>query len=341
MECKLYEALEITDKKCDKDVIKRQYKKLALKYHPDKNNGSEEERVNNEEKFKKISIAYNILSDDNSRLQYDTKESMPSFENMFQNFGVSGMFNSVFNMTGIGKKMRGKIFTPEVVMINVDISFKQMLFGDTKIVNILRLLFCDDCKGEGCMESETCNDCKGSGTIQKIVQSNGYMSIRMEYCLNCKGEGTKIIKTCLTCNGERRVKREKKMKVNISPGIKNGERIVLPNMGNQYTPTNFSELTINFVVEETYDIFVRSGNDLKCNIGISFKESLLGIDKEINYIDDEIIHIKLDGTISPYKHYSVKGYGVNNKGVLMIVFDIEWPKTIPEELKKIMTDIDM
>ncbi len=338
---KLYEELEITDKKCNKDLIKSQYKKLALLHHPDKNNGSEEERVKSEEKFKKISIAYNILYDEGSRLQYDAKESMPNFDNIFQNFGVGNMFNSVFNMTNLGRKMQSKIFSQEPVMIDVDISFKQMLFGDTKIINIVRLIFCNDCKGDGCMESKVCGDCKGSGTIQKIVNNNGYISVKMEHCLNCKGEGINIIKPCLSCNGNRRVKSEKKIKIDILPGIKKGERIVSNNMGNQYTPNNFSKLVINFVVEERHDIFIRSGNDLRCNIGISFKESLLGIDKEVDYIDDEIIHIKLDGPISPYKHYSIQGYGVNNKGILKIVFDVEWPKTIPEELKKTLISLDM
>jgi molecular chaperone DnaJ len=273
------------------DDLKKAYRKLALKYHPDKNPGNKEA----EEKFKDISQAYEVLSDTQKRAMYDqlgheayTQRGRPGpgsggrgggfsdpFDIFSQVFGDSG--GSIFEELFGGGRRGGRGGPREGADLRYDlqITFEEAVFGTDKQIEIEKAEQCGHCHGEG-MEpgtrKRTCPQCGGSG---QITISQGFFSIRQP-CNQCGGQGEKIEQPCKTCGGHGRLNRSKKLSLHIPAGVDTGSRLRVSGEGEAGVRGGPpGDLYVVLIVRE-HDLFKRSGNDLLVDVPIDFPTAALG-----------------------------------------------------------------
>ena len=281
-----YELLEVP-RSASADEIKKAYRKLALKYHPDKNPGDKAA----EEKFKQVSAAYEVLSDQGKRAQYDqfghdafTRRRSPGspgggptmdpydiFSQVFGGGGGGGVFDSFFGGGGGGHGPQGG----NDLRYDMSIPFEDAVFGATREIEIPRAEHCDRCKGSGCepgTSKKRCPQCGGSG---QVTMAQGFFSIRQR-CPSCGGQGESIEKPCRQCRGEGLVERSKKLKLNIPAGVDTGSRLRLSGegeAGRRGGPAG--DLYVVLHVEE-HLLFKRDGEDLYCETPIPMTTATLG-----------------------------------------------------------------
>ena len=271
------------------DEIKKAYRKLALKYHPDKNPGDKAA----EEKFKEVSAAYEVLSDQGKRAQYDqfgheaftrrrgaggpgggggpTMDPYDIFSQVFGGGGGGGIFDSFFGGGGGGHGPQGG----NDLRYDLSIPFEDAVFGATREIEIPRAEHCDRCKGSGCepgTSKKRCPQCGGSG---QVTMAQGFFSIRQR-CPSCGGQGESIEKPCRQCRGEGLVERAKKLKLNIPAGVDTGSRLRLSGegeAGRRGGPAG--DLYVVLHVEE-HLLFKRDGDDLYCEVPIPMTTAALG-----------------------------------------------------------------
>lgn len=291
------------EKTATQDEIKKAYRKLAIKHHPDKGGDADT--------FKKISEAYETLSDPEKRQQYDNPQpDMPFFSgNPFANF-------SPFKHFG---KQRTEMET-HVVNYTLEQAYNEETIKQT----IHAYRFCKDCKGSGNRSgvTNTCPVCHGKG--QQIFQQ-GRMVIQQP-CNNCRGQGYIISDPCKTCGGKRIMFRDVTIAVTIPKNVKPGFKKVVNNIGSVDIETG--ELKpVTFIFNEIeHPIFKRDGNNLvyKCNITLT--ESLCGFNREIKLLDKSSVYISVNEITKPFTMKCIKNKGLN--GDLVIVFNVEYPEKI-------------
>ena len=285
-----YEVLGVSKTATDEE-IKKAYKKLARKYHPDMNPGDKEA----EEKFKEVNEANEILSDPEKKARYDQFGFAgvdPSygagagggggFGGMDFDFGDLGdIFGSFFG-GGFGGSTRANPNAPqrgESLRTSVNISFEEACFGCEKEVIIERVEPCDTCRGNGCepgTTAEVCPTCQGRGVVQQRHQTPlGFMSTSTP-CQRCGGKGRIIHKPCKTCNGRGMVRRRKTIKVSIPAGIDNGQTISLRGQGNAGKHGGSSGDLLIVVAVRAHDVFRREGTSILCEAPITFAQAALG-----------------------------------------------------------------
>ncbi|MCG8567295.1 MAG: DnaJ domain-containing protein, partial [Desulfobacterales bacterium] len=227
-----YEILGVA-RDADKQVLKKAYRKLAIKFHPDKNPDNKEA----EDKFKEASEAYEVLTDDNKRQIYDqfghqglegAGHSGPSgFEDIFSSFG--DIFEDFFGFGG-GRGGRGRVQRGADLRYNMTIDFMEAAFGTEKTISIPKLITCEDCGGNGCRPGtspSTCSHCHGTG---QFIQSQGFFKVKTT-CPYCKCQGTIISNTCIKCRGNGRVEITRKVQVKIPAGVDVGSKLRLTGEG--------------------------------------------------------------------------------------------------------------
>lgn len=358
----LYEALGLSKGATD-DEIKKAYRKLAKKYHPDLNPGDKEA----EAKFKEISEAYEILSDPQKRSNYDqfgTADPMGGGAGGYGGFngfsGFSGGFNgSNFEFTGgfggindifeaffdggasggartsAGPK-RGSRITAKVTL-----SFEEAAKGVTKEIEVERMEKCETCKGTGAKPGtnvKTCSTCNGTGQIQSYQNTILGRIATSRPCQNCHGEGTIIETPCPECRGKKNVRKKVKISVKIPAGIDNGQAISLKGQGQpgeKGAPAGDLHVVISV---RPHKIFTRDGNDLYCNIPITFVQAAVGAVIEVPTLSGKVKFDLPEGT-QPGTKFRLKGKGikdVNGYGVgdLYITVNVEVPKKLNSEQKK-------
>ena len=331
----LYKVLEV-DSKATTEEIKKSYRKLAMKHHPDKGGDPE--------KFKEIGAAYEVLSDPEKRQTYDKY----GLEGLKGQMGGSGMDDILSSFFGMGR--RGPKETPQLkpTTKNVEITLEEAFHGKMLIVNVDRKVLCNECEGKGGKDPKTCGDCKGKGVVTRMVQLGpGMYSQSQSECNACSGTGKKIEKQniCKTCNGQKLQKKTEKVEVPISPGVPNGEKIVIKGKGNEHFEYRAGDLVI--VVEiKPHPIFKRNKTDLFIDKNISLIEALSGFSFNIKHLNGNNITVETPKgeIINHLQTKVVTNLGmpihksVINCGDLYIVFKIEFPKKLTteslEELKK-------
>lgn len=334
--------------------IKKAYRRLARKYHPDFNPGD----TNAEAKFKKISEAYEVLRDDEKRKMYDTygTTQMPGggsgpfgssfdFDGMdFQGFDFSGggnsSFNDIFSDLFRGKKTNRRSRKPrrgQDIQHTVHLSFYEAVRGLTMNFKVERSKSCDTCGGKGNVKASsqtTCGNCGGAGKT-KIKQGSMVFETT---CQACNGRGVFDTRQCGDCRGQGRLPLQEKIKVSIPPGVANGTRVRVPNKGEAGLYGGpVGDLHIITKVED-HHFFERRGENLYCSVPITFAEATLGAKIEVPTIDGSAT-IKIPPGTKNGQKFRIREKGVpalrgNQSGDQFVEVNIHVPRVIDEDVKE-------
>lgn len=310
-----YQILGIS-KSATKDEISKVYKKLAMKYHPDRQNGkSDDEKKKAEEKFKEISEAYETLSDDEKRRKYDMSEN-----SIFDNANAADMFSAFSSQFGFSPF--GSMYTqqrmpdpngPEDgadIQIILDVSFKEMLFGVVKEFDINVEDVCHTCNGTGTASKKgfaKCPYCNGTGITQ---QSHGNMFIQST-CPYCRGQGYSNTNPCPTCHGSKRNPKQKHVSIKIPAGVNNGAKLRIANAGQ--TGLNGGKNGDLYCIMNVQDssLFKRKGQDLFTTLYLSPITASIGGDVDV-YTPYGTVKIKIPAGIVTGKQLRVQGKGIKS-----------------------------
>ena len=290
----LYSILEV-QRGADSSEIRRSYLKLSRQYHPDK--ASEDEKSAAEAKFKEISAAYEILSDDTKRSFYDQTGQIPGEQGETPSgmsggmpfpFGMGAMgggmpfdMNDLFGMFGGGRRSQrpgmrqpGKA-PPRKTQIALPL--RDFYFGRTLEMKFTRSLFCTDCKGEGCRNTKACGDCNGQGVKRQVIQMGPMIMENVGACPSCHGSGKTKGDPCGTCSGSKFQKGEKVLQLVIKKGMKPGECITFPGESSHVEEyTEAGDVIVELEAADEEHTLVRDGNTLKEMVTISLVQSLCG-----------------------------------------------------------------
>ena len=352
-----YEVLGV-GKSADENEIKKAYRVLAKKYHPDMNPGDKEA----EARFKEVNEAYDVLSDKDKRAKYDQyghaafDPSMGGGGSGFGGFGGFGgdfdfgdIFSSFFGGGGSSTRRQNAPVDGDDILSRITISFDEAVFGCKREVSFARVEGCSDCSSTGAKRGtspETCQTCRGSGRVT-VTQRTMLGEMRTQRsCSDCRGTG-KIVKTpCPNCNGKGYIKINKKLEVSIPAGIDTMQRIVLRGQGSAGRNGGPSGDLIIEVRVKPHDFFTREGNDLYCEIPISFTEAALGAELKIPMLDGSKEKITIPEGTQSGKSFTLKGKGIvdiNNpkrQGNVIVTVNVETPKNLTAEQKKILRSFE-
>ena len=345
-----YEVLGI-QKGASEDEIKKAYKKLARKYHPDMNPGDKEA----EEKFKEVNEANEVLSDPEKKARYDQF----GFAGVDPNYGAGAgggaygggfdfgdlgdIFGSFFG-GGFGGGQRRNPNAPqrgESIRASVSVSFTEAAFGCEKSVTLERSEQCPTCKGNGCAPGTTpeiCPDCHGTGTVQTRRQTPMGVFASNGPCRKCGGTGRLIHQPCPDCRGTGAVRKRKTIKVNIPAGIDHGQTISLRGQGNAGRNGGpAGDLLITFM-GQPHELFRRDGVDVFCEAPITFAQAVLGAELEIPTIDGKVKYSIPEGTQTGTV-FRLKGKGIpvlngRGRGDQYVTVTIETPRNLNKEQKE-------
>lgn len=333
-----YEILDV-DRSATTEEIKKAYKKLAFKYHPDRNPDDPESI----DKFKEINEAYQVLGNENKRAQYDSFGHI-SGDGPFGaggNFGdindlFGSLFEEVFSTGGRGNRAaRGND-----LRYDLEVTFREAAFGTQKEIIVPKRAVCDECSGSGAEPGgETvCRSCNGRGSIQ---YAKGFFAIN-QTCGTCRGSGKIIQNHCKSCRGEGFVRKEQKVSVRIPPGIPNGTRMKLREEGDPGLNGGPSgDLYIVVTVQE-HPVFTRDGNDLHCEVPIDIVQAVLGGEITVPTMDGKTTY-KIPAGTQPGKTFRLKGEGIpelgsGRMGDLVISVKVEIPKKITKKQKELLKE---
>ena len=315
-----YEVLGVA-KNATKDEIKKAYRKLAIKYHPDKNPGDKEA----EEKFKEAAEAYDVLSDDTKRQRYDqfghagvggaAGGGFSDVNDIFTHFGdiFGDLFGGGASFGGFGGGSRGRaVRKGSNLRVRVKLNLSEIVSGTEKKIKIKKKVTCTACNGSGAATSndvQSCPDCKGSGYVIRMVNGIFGRMQQQSPCPRCGGEGKIITHKCPHCSGEGVVDAEETVTVQIPAGVADGMQLNVPGKGNAPRHGGVNGDLYVLISEEEHPQLERDGNDLIYTLDISFPDAVLGANVEIPTVEGNVkIHID-EGTQSG-KILRLRGKGV-------------------------------
>ena len=346
-----YEVLGV-DKNATEDQIKKAYRTIAIKYHPDRNPGNKEA----EEKFKEAAEAYDVLHDPQKRQQYDTFGfNGPGAGGGFDGFGTSMNMDDIFSMFGdifgghagfggFGGGRRGpQVQRGSDLRLKVRLSLDEIAHGVTKKFKVRKDLTCSHCQGSGAAPgstSEQCPTCHGSGVITHTTQSIFGMMQTQGVCPTCNGEGTVIKNKCPHCHGTGIEKGAEVVEIKIPAGVAEGMIVNVPGKGNAGPHKGVNGDIQVFIEEEENDTFVRDDNNLIYNLLLDFPTAALGGEVEIPTIEGTKLKVKMEPGTQPGKTLrlrgkglpAVQGYGRGN-GDLVVNVSVYIPKELSREEK--------
>ena len=354
-----YEVLGV-DKNASEEDIKKAYRKIAIKYHPDRNPGSKEA----EEKFKEAAEAYDVLHDPQKRQQYDQFGfdgpmggfggfngggfSMDDIFSMFGDvFGGRGGFSGFSGFGGGGRQPaqhRGSD-----LRLKVRLSLQEVATGVTKKFKVRKDVTCSHCHGTGAEDgsgTETCPTCHGSGVVTRTTQSLFGMMQTQSVCPTCQGEGKIIKNKCHECHGTGIVKGDEVVEIKIPAGVAEGMVVNVPGKGNAAIHNGIPGNIQVFIEEEPNSTFVRDGSNLIYNLLLDFPTAALGGTAEIPTVDGSKVKIKIEPGTQPGKTLrlrdkglrEVQGYG-RDTGDLIVNISIYVPKELSKDEKKALEEM--
>lgn len=346
-----YETLGV-DKKASKDDIKRAFRTLAHKYHPDKKTGDDA-------KFKEINEAYSVLSDDQKRAQYDQfGQAGPSGFGSGQAGGFGDFDFSQFTQGGNGFEFDfGDIFGDVFgggrraqtkrgrdISIDLELSFEESIFGLERAVLLNKVSKCDVCAGTGAekgSELMTCSVCNGKGSLREVKRTFFGQFETNTTCETCHGTGKVPKVKCHECYGKGILKKESEIKVKIPAGIENGEMIRLSGGGEAVAGGVTGDLYIKIYVKK-HAIFRKEGNNLVMDLAVKLSDALLGGETTINTLDGDV-NLKIPEGVTHGEILRLKGKGVpadkNHRGDILIRVSLAIPKKLSRESKKLIEEL--
>ena len=348
-----YEVLGVS-KGASADEIKKAYRKLAVKYHPDKNPGDKEA----EEKFKEAAEAYSVLSDADKKARYDqfghagVEGAGPDFSGGFGDLNdiLNDLFGGAFGGGfggfggfggGRGNQRQQKVYRGRDIRVRVKLTLEEIAKGVEKEISIEKSVPCSDCGGRGAKNSsdiKTCPACHGTGQVQRVVNSFLGQTVTYSTCQQCGGEGKIISNPCRTCNGSGLVRKRETIKVKIPAGVEAGMQLTLHGEGHAAKNNGVNGDLLVVIEEQEHPNLKREGNNLFYTKIISVPEAILGGEVEIPGIDSTYkikvepgtqsgAVVKLKGRGLP----TVNGYG--GTGDLYVKFAVWIPKKVDKEDK--------
>ena len=361
-----YEVLGV-QKNASPEEIKKAYKKMAIKYHPDRQSGkSDAEKKDAEEKFKEAAEAYSVLSDETKRQQYDQfgfdgpKMGGGGFGGGgFGGFDINDILNNVFgagfnfgggdfsDFFGGGGRSGGRgqrVSRGSDLRLKVRLSLLEVSTGVTKKFKVRKDVSCPHCNGTGSKDggqTDTCQRCHGSGYVIRSQQSIFGMMQTQSPCPDCQGEGVVIKNKCPHCSGTGIVKGEEVVEVEIPAGVQDGMVVTIPGKGNAGARNGVSGDIQVFITEEPNDTFMRDGNDVRYNLLLDFPTAALGGKVEVPTIDGKRLAVTIESGTQPGKTLrlrgkglpAIKGYGYGT-GDMVLNISVYVPKTLSRDEKK-------
>lgn len=322
-----YEVLGISPN-ASADEIKKAYRKLARELHPDVNPSEEAQ-----ERFKAVTHAYEVLSDDQSRRNYDLGDSA--------GFGFGDIFETFFG-GGSQRGPRSRAERGQDALLKVELSFEEAIFGVEKSIPVDTAILCDSCTGSGCRPGTSpklCDICRGSGQVQTQVRSLLGSVITASPCGSCRGYGQTIPEPCVDCRGQGRVRARRDIELKIPAGVEDGIRIQLPGQGEVgFGGGPSGDLYVDISIA-THQYFGRSGNDLTCELEIPLHDAVLGALVKIETFDGEIeLQIPAGSQSDDLLTVKGKGFGKfrqSGRGDLIVKLRVNIPEKLDSKQKEL------
>ncbi|RMG21875.1 MAG: molecular chaperone DnaJ [Bacteroidetes bacterium] len=349
-----YEILGVS-RSVTKEELKKAYRKLALKYHPDKNPNDQEA----EEKFKEAAEAYEVLSDEQKRAAYDrfghagvggaggSRYQERAYEDIFSQFGdifgEGSPFGDIFGGGG-GRRRRRRGQRGSDLRVTISLSLEEIATGVEKRIKLKRMVPCKECNGTGAEHANafsTCPTCHGHGEIRQQAGGGFFQQIVVTTCPTCQGEGKIISTNCQACAGKGRIEQEDVVPVRIPAGVQEGMTLNVRGKGHAGVRGGSSGDLIIQIKEKPSELFERDGNNLIHQLFISFPDAALGTQVEVPTLSGKARFKVAPGTQAG-KVVRLKGKGlpsINNyrTGDLLIHINVWTPKKLPSEEKKLLS----
>jgi molecular chaperone DnaJ len=346
-----YKVLDLARNSTEAD-IKKAYRRLAMKFHPDRNPGDKEA----EEKFKEAKEAYEILSDAQKRAIYDQHGHAGIEASRNASAGGGGfhgaeafsdifgdVFGDIFGGARRGNAGASQVFRGADLRYEVELDLSEAVFGHTLEIDVKKLVECETCGGSGAAKGSnpvTCDTCGGNGQVRV---SQGFFTLQ-QTCPHCRGSGRIVRNPCDTCLGQGRVRRSKKLSVKIPPGVDTGDRVRLSGEGEAGRNGGpAGDLYVEVQVRE-HSIFERDGVHLSCEVPISFATAVLGGKVEVPTLDGQVVLTipaeTQSGRVFRLREKGVKSVRGNARGDLFCRAVVETPVNLSSEQRAMLKELD-
>jgi molecular chaperone DnaJ len=353
-----YEVLGI-NRNATKEEIKKAYRKLAMQYHPDRNPDNKEA----EDKFKEAAEAYEILSHDDKRNNYDRfghegvrgsgfgAEGFSSVNDIFSHFsdifGGSSIFDEFFGGSQRGRSRRRGSGTPGSDMrVTLKLTLEEIATGVSKKIKIKKQVKCPDCKGTGAEAGsslKTCPVCNGAGEIKSVSRSVFGQFVNISACHNCNGEGQVVDTPCKTCSGDGRIQDDSMLKIDVPAGVQDGNYMTMRGEGNAGKRGGQAGDIIVVFQEIPHENFVREGDDIIHNLFVTFPQAALGAEVEVPTLIGKAM-LKIDPGTQPGKMLKMKGKGIQHlnyagSGDQIVRVNVAIPQKLNSKEKEIIKQL--
>lgn len=350
-----YEVLGIA-KSASKEEVKKAYRKMAIKHHPDKNPGDHTA----EDKFKEAAEAYEVLSDENKRARYDQYGHAGmngnmgggfgggggmTVEDIFSQFGdiFGGHFGSSFGGFGGGGRSSRRVNKGSDLRVKVKLNLQEIANGVEKKLKVNKYVNCKACSGTGAANGSahsTCSTCRGTGHVTRIANTMLGQMQTTSPCPTCHGEGKMITDRCTSCSGEGVVRDAEVIAVKIPAGVAEGMQMSVSGKGNAARRGGINGDLLVLIEEEKDSNLTRDGNDLIYSLYISFPEASLGAPVEVPTVDGKV-KIKIEAGTQPGRVLRLRGKGLPDvngygRGDLLVSINVWVPKSLSKEEKTVL-----
>ncbi len=348
-----YEVLGVS-RNVENGDLKRAYRKLAMKYHPDRNPGNTQA----EKKFKEAAEAFDVLKDPDKRARYDQfghdgLKGAGGFGADYQDFGFEDIFSrfsdifggdSFGGMGGAHGRTRRRSGTGQPgddMKIQLKLTLEEIAFGTDREVKVKKYMTCKECKGTGAKSSEdfmTCNTCSGMGEVRQVTRTMFGQFVNVQPCPTCYGEGRTIRNKCGSCHGEGRIKGEEKIHIQIPSGVTNGNYISLNGQGHSGIRGGEDGTLVVLIEEKKHEHFKRDGDDIFYDLNISVTDAILGVTTEVPTLKGRA-RIKIEPGTQPGKllrmrEKGIKGLKTNKIGDQYVRMNVYIPTSLTDEEKQ-------
>jgi molecular chaperone DnaJ len=340
-----YELLEVTRTATDGE-LKSAYRKLAMKWHPDRNPGNKE----CETRFKEINEAYDVLKDEQKRAAYD-RFGHAAFEqgSGAQGHGFGADFASTFSdifedLFSGGRRSRGGRERGADLRYNMEITLEEAYGGKTAQVRIPTSVTCEACSGAGAKAGSKPKACPTCGGAGKVRHTQGFFTLERT-CVGCQGRGQVIDNPCPNCSGSGRVTRERTLSVNVPPGVEDGTRIRLGGEGEAGVRGGPNGDLYIFLSLAPHQFFQRDGADLHCRVPISMVAAALGGNFDVPTIDGGQTKVKVPEGTQPGRRFRLAGKGMpvlrtRDRGDMYVQVMVETPQKLNKRQKELLAEFD-